>query len=176
LVVQSLALDTKLHTLFDKMCHKGKNVMDYKVSQLDSSLEADTALSDMLVSEEEDVNNSYSDQMKLTVLVMLKLKEMRVATMMTPWRTTMILTGRTTMTQSMMLNTLRRMMTTMSTWRHMTLKTQMKVVSKRANRPESCTLSMDGPSEDTLMEYVLWVILVSFAHHFRGYIFPEILL
>jgi len=61
-VVQSLSLDTKLHTLFDKMCHKGKNVMDYKVPQLDSSLEADTALSDMLVSEEEDVNNSYSDQ------------------------------------------------------------------------------------------------------------------
>jgi len=50
------------------------------------------------------------------------------------------------------------------------------VSSKRANRLESCTLSMDGPSEDTLTMYVLWVLLVSFAHRFRGYIFRETLL
>jgi len=64
LAVQSLSADTKLHALFDKTHHEGKNLMDYKVPHLDSTLKANAALSDISVLEEEDVNNSYSDQDK----------------------------------------------------------------------------------------------------------------
>jgi len=56
-----LAADTRLHALFDKMRHEGEIIMDYEPPHLDLAMEVDAALSDMLVSEEEDVNASYGD-------------------------------------------------------------------------------------------------------------------
>ncbi len=61
LAVQSLSADTKLHMLFGEMRHEGENVMDYKASFLESTLEADT---DMSILEEEDTNNIHSNQNK----------------------------------------------------------------------------------------------------------------
>jgi hypothetical protein len=57
-----LSADTKLHVLFDETRHEGKNIMNYEVPHFDTALEADATLSDMSVSEEEDVHYSYSDQ------------------------------------------------------------------------------------------------------------------
>ena len=51
--------------------------MDYEVPHLDSTLEADAALSDMSVSEEEDVNNSYSNQDKADCSCDTKIEENR---------------------------------------------------------------------------------------------------
>jgi len=43
------------------MRNEGENVMDYEPLHLDSAMEVNAALSDMSVSEEEDVNESYGD-------------------------------------------------------------------------------------------------------------------
>ena len=68
MAVQSLAADTKLHMLFDETRHKGENVMDYKASSLQSTLEADM---DMSISEEEDMN---SEQNKADLYCNTKVK------------------------------------------------------------------------------------------------------
>jgi len=47
--------------VFDETRHEGENVMDYKPPHLDLAMEVNAVLSDMSVSEEEDVNESYSD-------------------------------------------------------------------------------------------------------------------
>ena len=61
LAAQSLATDTKLHTLFDETRHEGKNEMVYMVPTSGSTDPSDSD-SDMSISDEEDNHDGCGDQ------------------------------------------------------------------------------------------------------------------
>jgi len=175
LAVQSLAADTKLHALFDETHHEGENIMDYQPPHLDSAMEVDAVLSDMSVLEEEDVNESYSDLGEASCSCDTQTKGIEGDDDNDPIRDDKNLDWVDDNDPEYDVKYIEK---DDDDKVNMEAYDTEDVSGSGLQKSEQAGVVhlVHGPSKDTLMMYVLRVLLVSFAHRFRGYIFRETLL